>query len=1147
MVPPQNTRSASRRILFSKIARLLLPLLLLTFSTAAQAQFTYSTYNNQITITGYSGTGGAVTIPSTINGLPVSKIGDNAFYKNASLTRVTIPGSVTGIGVCAFYWCYNLTSVTIPSGVTSIGDSAFEFCGSLSGVTIPNSVIEIGGNAFSNCTNLASAAIGNKVASIGRGAFSFCPKLPSVIIPASVTTIGEFAFGECTSLTSITVDASNSAFSSLDGVLFNKSKTLLIEYPPGKPSGSYAIPSSVTTIRVLAFYDCSNLTGVTIPNSVTSIESQAYEHCTGLSSLTVGSGVATMGHSVFQGCSALTKATILGGVTTIEASAFTNCTALTEVTIPASVTIIEEGAFEECPSLKSVTIPASVRSIGDGAFSGSGLTSVAIPGGVTRIGDRVFEYCGSLTSVTIPSGVTSIGYLAFWNCANLTNVTIPSSVTTIGQSAFGGCAGLTSVIIPNKVTRIADSVFEYCSSLTSVTIPTSVTAIESNAFSFCSSLISVTIPNSVTALGDFAFYNCSALTSVAIPNSVTTLGAYAFGFCTGLTSVTIPDSVTSIGADAFYNCTGLTSVTIGSGVTSLGDEAFAYCSSLKSAVFRGNAPSLGTKVFRSAASGFTVQYYNGATGFFSSPWDGYTTIGVPRPASANANLSALAITSGTLSPVFASSGTNYTATVRNNITSVTVTRTPADATATIQVTGGAALVVGSNTITVKVTAQDRTTIKTYRIIVTREAAPVAVNDSVVAHGGSVTFDPRANDSDPKGRALLVISAGVASYGTVTRTGTSVTYRPGATYAGHDSFLYTVSNGFGGTATAMVTVTEPTVALTGTYRGILSVSGTGSGFCTLSTGTNRAFSATLFLYAEKQVIAGTFNAQGYFIGPIAVLGGKTLNLALRLVPGTNSLTGTVGCGATIWSVSLARTYPAYSTTSPTPFAGRYTVLFPLNPALVGQAAYPQGTGYATMVVSNDGTATLAGKLGDGTPLSITSALTNAGQFPLYQVLSSGTGAYIAGVITFGNVASVSDAAGTLHWVKPAQSVAQAYQAGFVTNLSAVASKFPSATPVLGKSGTMTVKGGTLTVTLTKTVTIPASGGALVITPNGTDGTTLSVDATTGLITGTFLPGWLANPSDSTRRSVYGVLFPKQNTAGGLFIQTTKTGQFRIGLR
>src|ERR1039457_1377456 len=110
-------------------------LLLLDLPAALQAQFTYTINNGTITITGYTGPGGAVTIPSTIDGLPVTTIGDSAFAF-CPLSSVTIPNSVISIGDWAFFDCRSLTSVTIPNSVTNIGDHAFDECSGLNAIPV---------------------------------------------------------------------------------------------------------------------------------------------------------------------------------------------------------------------------------------------------------------------------------------------------------------------------------------------------------------------------------------------------------------------------------------------------------------------------------------------------------------------------------------------------------------------------------------------------------------------------------------------------------------------------------------------------------------------------------------------------------------------------------------------------------------------------------------------------------------------------------------------------------------------------------------------------------------------------------------------------------------------------------------------------
>ena len=233
----------------------------------------YSVTNGQAAITGYTGSGGAVTIPSSVNGVSVTSIGQNAFFNRTNLTSVTIPDSVTSIGLNAFRQ-NSLTSITIGNSVTSIGGSAFLLCSNLTSVTIPNSVTSIGLSAFQVCTNLTSVTIGNSVTSIGGSAFSGCTSLTSLTIPNSVTSIGGSAFSGCSNLTSVTIG------------------------------------NCVTSIGDKAFESCTSLTSPTIPNSVTSIWGSAFSGCTSLTSLTIPNSVTSIGGSAFSGCTSLTIVTI---------------------------------------------------------------------------------------------------------------------------------------------------------------------------------------------------------------------------------------------------------------------------------------------------------------------------------------------------------------------------------------------------------------------------------------------------------------------------------------------------------------------------------------------------------------------------------------------------------------------------------------------------------------------------------------------------------------------------------------------------------------------------------------------------------------------------------------------------------------------
>jgi hypothetical protein len=363
-------------------------LVLLTLPAAAQAQdFSCTTNNGAITITGYGGYFDA--IPSTINGLPVVSIGDNASEWNLNLWSVTIPNSVTNIGDRAFGNCYNLNGIIIPDSVTSVGDGAFGDT-KLSFVTLPNGLSSIAANLFNWCPSLVSVNIPNGVSSIGASAFIYCSSLTSITIPNSVTNIGGAAFAACSSLAGVTIG------------------------------------TNVTSIGEAAFANCYNLTSVTIPSAVASIGDNAFSACSGLTSVVIPDSVTNIGGSAFFGCSSLTTITVDAlnpAYSSVDGVLFDK----------SQTTLIE------CPGGKagSYTIPNTTASIAGGACSDcTNLSSVTIPDGVTSIGDGAFDGCSSLTKVTIGNNVTSIGNEAFSACLSLTNVYFQGNAPSFGADAF---------------------------------------------------------------------------------------------------------------------------------------------------------------------------------------------------------------------------------------------------------------------------------------------------------------------------------------------------------------------------------------------------------------------------------------------------------------------------------------------------------------------------------------------------------------------------------------------------------------------------------------------------------------------------------------------------------------------------------------
>jgi hypothetical protein len=257
---------------------------------------------------------------------------------------------------------------------------------------IPSSVTE-------NGASYPVTAIG-----VGDGTFDANIAVTTVRIPATVTVVPNAnSFPE--SFTTFIVDALNPAYSSEDGVLFNKDKTTLVSCPRGKAgdNGVYTIPSGVTTITN-GFFKCSKLTSLKIPNSVTTLASCALAN-SGLTSVDIPDSVTTIGGYMFNGCASLTSFTLPERVTSIDST----------------------GMFAGCKSL----------------------TSIEIPNIVTEIGERMFDGCNGLTSITIPNHVTSIGLYAFMGCtnANLTSIEIPESVTVLAPSIFANDSQLTSITV----------------------------------------------------------------------------------------------------------------------------------------------------------------------------------------------------------------------------------------------------------------------------------------------------------------------------------------------------------------------------------------------------------------------------------------------------------------------------------------------------------------------------------------------------------------------------------------------------------------------------------------------------------------------------------------------------------------------------
>ena len=407
----------------------------------------------------------------------------------------------------------------------------------------------------------------------------YMDKALTVELPATVNTLDGQAFNQMNStVNSITVAEDSPYFSSVDGVLYSKDKTILVVYPAGKSDETYKVIDGVKSIYKYAFSNTYITKDIILPDSLQVIEDNAFDACKSLVKINLPNGLKSIGFKAFTNCDSLESLVIPDSVTYIGTMAFGNSESLKSVSLPNTLEVISASMFQSCVSLESITIPQSVKTISEYAFqSCDSLVEVVIPDNVTDIGEYAFSRCDKLTNITIGEGVTTIGYGNFSECHGLekitidnnnqyyssdeygvlfnkdkteliqypkgntrTNYTIPDSVTIVDDKAFYDCDNLTNVTISDSVTTIGDSVFSLSYNLTSITIGDSVTEISSSAFKSCPNLTNVTIGDSVTTIAYNAFYNCKSLASIIIPESVTEIGNYAFNACTKLTDVYYP-------------------------------------------------------------------------------------------------------------------------------------------------------------------------------------------------------------------------------------------------------------------------------------------------------------------------------------------------------------------------------------------------------------------------------------------------------------------------------------------------------------------------------------------------------------------------------------------------------------------------------
>ncbi len=361
--------------------------------------YSYKIMGDNAIITKYKGPGGDVIIPSTLGGAKVTLIDTLAFEKCSEVTSIVVPDTVTSIGMDTFRGCSKLKKVTLPNTITSIGLDAFAECSSLNYINIPTSLTKIELGTFNGCSSLTDIVIPSSVTTIETDAFFGCTGLTTVNLSLSLVKITPSAFAGCSKLTSLSIASGNTAFTSVDGILYSKDKSTLVIYPWGKVTSSVTIADHVKTIGPWVFAGISNLKSIVFPSGLTSIGNNAFRE-----------------------------------------------TGLTNVTIPGTVKSIDYNVFEKCSSLTSLILSEGVQEVDTFAFSQcNSLQSVRIPGTMTRVESSTFQNCGSLTTISMVNGVQTIGRDAFNGCSSLKEIYMPSTIKTIEKGAFQKCPALKSM------------------------------------------------------------------------------------------------------------------------------------------------------------------------------------------------------------------------------------------------------------------------------------------------------------------------------------------------------------------------------------------------------------------------------------------------------------------------------------------------------------------------------------------------------------------------------------------------------------------------------------------------------------------------------------------------------------------------------
>ena len=616
--------------------------------------------DNGITVSKYTGSGGAVVIETTVSGENVTRIADSAFKGNSTITSITVPEHVAKVGNSAFANMAALETIAFDKGTKIFGSDVFKGSNSLETISLSSNIPKelgyyFGGDAFipDSLTaiqyvdgtedidpKLCQGFMKNAQLNLAEDTvqikdFQFREsQLTKIYIPNSVTTIGYEAFGQSELLTD---------------VIFNADGNSLL-----------------ATIGDFAFDGCVSLVNIYLgdKDQLDSVGANAFSYCSSLPSIVIGDSVTAIGIKAFAGCAALAEMHVpfIGNDRDATTSGLFSYWFENQNFTGG----YNDGNGIYLPEALETIYVTDPKTIATLAFGGTHhLTYVDISGtNLTEIGANAFTGCYGLTEMHLPfigykadyatmtDDQKKFGYIFdtqyfgvegqnhsyhagnYYLPTSLTDVHINgNSITEIGEDAFYACAKIERFkFVDDTLTTINQKAFRYCTSLVDVEITSSnLLTLGGDAFSGCGSLVTIKVPNNVKTIDMGAFAGCTSLkyfnpvelvSDFNLPTSLETIGSSAFFNCWEITSVKFGGTLKNLNNFAFKNCKGLTDIEFEQNnlLTTIGYQAFMSCTNLQTVTFDRNSQltSIGGDAFYGCSSLANVVNIPNATKYINT-------------------------------------------------------------------------------------------------------------------------------------------------------------------------------------------------------------------------------------------------------------------------------------------------------------------------------------------------------------------------------------------------------------------------------------------------------------------------------------------------------------------------------------------------